>query len=149
MTNLENLAHKVIRSGPIIRWGRHTCTGLIITLGFFSSSLANAQALDEKAIQDLALQGTWAAEKKDWGYWSWSEDNTVCLRVISADGDCADTGTWTVDGNVMCYELTWWGKSYDVRKNCFTVHALGDGRYETLYHGGAMVSTFITFKVID
>jgi len=148
MTYLKKLAHKIVRSGPSIRWGRHACAELIITLGFFSSYPASAQALDGNAIQNLALQGTWAAEK-DWGYWSWSEDKTVCFRKIGADGDCADTGTWAVDGDVMCYELTWFGESYGVRKNCFTVQKLGDGRYETLYHGVAMVSTFITFKVID
>jgi hypothetical protein len=148
MTFLEKLAHKVIRSGPSIRWACHAGAGLIITLGFFCSSPATAQALDGNAIQKLALQGTWAAEK-DWGYWSWSEDGTVCFRKPSADGDCADTGTWAVDGDVMCYELTWFGESYDVRKNCVTVHTLGDGRYETKYHGGALASTFITFKVID
>jgi hypothetical protein len=29
------------------------------------------------------------------------------------------------------------------------VQALGDGRYETLYHGGAMVSTMFFFKVLE
>ena len=29
------------------------------------------------------------------------------------------------------------------------VNALGDGRYKTLYHGGAMVSTFFHFRVLN
>ena len=122
--------------------------GLMLTLCLLANSPAEAQALDGTAIQKLALQGTWAAEK-DWGNWSWSEDNTVCLRLTDQSGDCADTGTWTINGDVMCYELAWWGESYDVRKNCFTVNSLGDDRYEALYHGGAMVSTFIHFKVLE
>jgi hypothetical protein len=148
MTYLEKLTHKLVRSGPSNRWGRLACAGIAIALGCFSSSSASAQALDGNAIHELALKGTWAAEN-DWGYWSWSEDKTVCFRKIGANGDCADTGTWAIDGDVMCYELTWFGESYDVRKNCVTVHALDDGRYETRYHGLAMVSTFITFKVLD
>ncbi len=122
--------------------------GLMLAFGLLANSPSNAQALDGSAIQKLAMQGTWAAEERDMGYWSWSEDNMVCLRLFGPDGDCADTGTWSIDGDVMCYELTWWGEGYQYRINCYTVHALGDGRFEALYHGGVMVSKFITFTVI-
>ena len=121
---------------------------LIIALGLLSSSPAAAQKLDGDAIRDLVLKGTWAAQN-DWGYWGWSEDSSLCLRLFGPDGDCADTGTWTINGDVMCYELTWWGESYDVRKNCYTVHPLEDGRYETRYHGGALDSTFTIFTIIE
>ena len=123
--------------------------GLMLMLGLLASSPAEAQALNGAAVQKLALQGTWVAERTGWGYWSWGADNTVCLRLLNETEDCADTGTWTINGDVMCYELTWWGEAYDVRINCFTVHAVGDDRYETLYYGGAMVSTFIHFRVLD
>ena len=122
--------------------------GLALSLGLFGATPALAQSLDGAAIRALALQGTWAA-KNDWGYWSWSADNTVCLRVFGPEGDCADTGTWHIDGNVMCYELTWWGASYDVRKNCYTVHALEGGTYETRYHGGVLDTVFTTFKLVE
>ena len=130
------------------QWRRLASLGLMLTLGLLANSPAEAQALKGTAIQKLALQGTWVAEA-DWGYWSWGADNTVCLRCLNQTGDCADTGTWTINGDVMCYELTWWGESYDVRTNFFTVHVLGDDRYEALYHGGAMVSTFFHFKVLE
>ena len=122
---------------------------LMLTLGALANSPAEAQTLDGKAIEKLALQGTWAAKDSSYGNWSWSKDNTVCHRLLDPIGDCSDTGTWTINGDVMCYELTWWGNPYDIRKNCFTVKALGDDRYEALYHGGAMVSTFIHFKVLE
>ena len=119
-----------------------------MTLGLLGSSPAVAQALDGNAVRDIALQGTWAAEY-DWGYWTWSGDDSVCVRVFEPDGDCADTGTWTINGEALCYELTWFGEGYDVRKNCVTVHPLGDGRYDARYHGGALDSTFFIFKVIE
>ncbi len=122
---------------------------LMLTLGLLASSPAAAQALDGNAIQKLALQGTWAAEYPEWGNWSWNKDETVCLRVGGTEGKCADTGTWVINDNVICYELTWWGEAVGDRKNCFTAQALGDGRYETLYHGGAMVSTMYFFKVLE
>jgi hypothetical protein len=123
--------------------------GLILTLGLLANSPAEAQELDSAAIQNLALQGTWAAENPEWGNWSWNKDETVCLRVGDTEGKCADTGPWVINDNVICYELTWWGEAVGDRKNCFTVQALGDGRYETLYHGGAMVSTMFFFKVLE
>ena len=122
--------------------------GLLLTLGLLANSPAEAQALDGPAIQKLALQGTWAAEN-DWGYWSWKEDNSICLRKIEKSGKCTDTVTWSITGDVLCYKLTWLWKSNDVNANCFTIQALKDGRYEALFHGGAMVSTFIHFKMLE
>jgi hypothetical protein len=114
----------------------------------FGGPLAVAQALDGSEIRDLALRGAWLAQE-NWGYWSWSDDNSVCLRLFGPDGDCADTGRWTIDGDVMCYALTWWGESYDVRQNCFTVHSKGGFHYETRYHGGALDSVFFSYIVIE
>ena len=124
------------------------CAALLAAACIFGNSPVRAQALGEDAVRELALQGTWAAEK-DWGYWSWSDDNTVCLRVYSADGDCTDKGTWSVDGEVLCYELEWWGETYDLRKNCFTVQPMDDGRYETLLHGATLKTTSIVFQVLE
>ena len=36
----------------------------------------------------------------------------------------------------------------DCLKTLAQYNALGDGRFEALYHGGVMVSKFITFTVI-
>ena len=149
MTNAPKRNHGIRQSKPSNRGKRLACLGLIIALGLFANSPAEAQELDSTAIQKLALQGTWAAEDLEFGYWSWNKDETVCLRVGDTEGKCADTGTWVINDNVICYELTWWGETVDNRKNCFTAQALGDGRYETLYHGGAMVSTFYKFEVLE
>jgi len=130
-------------------WPRVLTVGaLALMLMLLASFSAKAQALDGNAVNQLALKGSWAAED-DFGFWNWDEDGTVCLRFLDPNSDCADKGTWTIDGDVMCYELGWWGESYGMRSNCFTVKALSDEKYEALYHGGAMVSTFITFSVLE
>jgi hypothetical protein len=121
---------------------------LTVVLVLLVSVSSKAQELDGDAIKQLALQGKWVADD-DWGIWSWAKDGTVCLRLLGPNSDCADKGTWAIDGDVMCYELGWWGESYDMRSNCFTVEALGDGKYEALHHGGAMVSTFIVFSIVE
>ena len=110
---------------------------------------AMAQEIDGEALEKLALGGVWQAEHAEYGLWNWDDSGSVCLRVGSADGDCFDTGTWEITDNVLCYELTTWGESVGERVNCFTVNALEDDRYETLFHGGAMVSRMFAFNVLE
>ncbi len=148
MTNAPKRNHETKQSKPCNRGKRLASLGLILTLGLLANSPAEAKALDGAAIQNLALQGTWAAQD-GWGYWSWKEDNSVCFRLFEKDTKCADTGTWVINDNAICYEFTWWGEIADVRINCVTVHALDDDRYETKHHGGAMVSTFFKFKLLE
>jgi len=113
------------------------------------STRAMAQELDNAALKELAIRGTWQADHAEYGLWTWGEDGSVCLRLGSADGDCFDTGTWEISGNILCYELTAWGESVGERVNCFTVNAMEGSRYETLFHGGAMVSRMFAFAVLD
>ncbi len=149
MTNAPKRNHRIKHSKPGNRGKRLVSLGLMLTLGLLAKSPAEATELDGAAIPKLALQGIWIAEHPEWGNWSWNKDETVCLRVGETEGKCADTGTWVINDNVICYELTWWGEASGVRKNCFTAQAPGDGRYETLYHGGAMVSTMFFFRVLE
>ena len=121
--------------------------GLVMMLAAFVYSPAQAQELYGAALQELMLRGTWVSEDRGWGNWSWNEDKTVCIRLGETEGKCWDTGTWAINENVICYEFTFWGA--DERKACFTAQALGDGRYETLYYGITMVSTFFEFTVLE
>jgi hypothetical protein len=148
MTNAPKRNHGKNNRSRATRGKRLASLGLMLTLGLFANSPAEAQALDGTAIQRLALKGTWAAQN-DWGYWSWKKDKSVCFQKYEKSGKCTDTGTWSIIGDVMCYKLTWLWKSIGINDNCFTIQALKDGRYEALYHGGAVVSTFIKFEVLE
>ncbi len=132
---------------------RKNCLPVILVLSLTVASgvmrPATAQELDGEALKKLALGGVWQAEHAEYGLWNWDDSGSVCLRVGSADGDCFDTGTWEITDNVLCYELTAWGESVGERVNCFTVNALEDNRYETLFHGGAMVSRMFAFSVLE
>ena len=121
---------------------------LFLTVASGGIGPAMAQELGGEALKKLALGGVWQAEHDEYGLWDWDDSGSVCLRVGSADGDCFDTGTWEITDNVLCYELTTWGESVGERVNCFTVSVLEDNRYETLFHGGAMVSRMFAFKVL-
>lgn len=119
----------------------------IIVLGLLLCPSVQAQDIDNDELQKLAFQGTWVTEHNEFGNWTWNKDDTVCVHLPGTDLECADTGTWVMNDNVICYEFTWWGSS--IQKNCFTVQELGEGRYETLYHGGAMVSAFFRFGLAN
>jgi len=119
---------------------------LTVTSGVMRPAMA--QELDGETLTKLALGGIWQAEHAEYGFWNWNASGSVCLRLDSADGDCFDTGTWEINDNVLCYELTTWGESAGDRVNCFTVSALEDNRYETLFHGSAMVSRMFAFRVL-
>ena len=54
------------------QWRRLASLGLILTLGLLANSPAEVQALNGTALQKLAVQGTWAAEEAELGYWSWT-----------------------------------------------------------------------------
>ena len=149
MTYAPKRNNETKQSKPCNPGKRLASLGLILAFGLLANSPAEAQELDSAAVQKLALQGMWVAEDTEFGNWSWNKDKTVCIRIDETEGNCADTGTWAINDNVVCYELTWWGGASGVRKTCFTVQAHGDGRFETLYHGGAMVSTMYFFEVLE
>jgi hypothetical protein len=128
---------------PFLIWS------LFISMGLFAGSVSAEQELDGSAVEKLALRGIWAAEENSYGYWKWNEDGSVCLRLHEPGGDCADTGTWAIDGNFICYELEWWGEAYGQRDACLSVVAHDGTPYEVLFQGDALVSTMFHFTVLE
>ena len=133
-----------------LRITRQIYFGLVMMLAAFVYSPAQAQELDGAALQELALRGTWVAEHRTLGSnWTWNEDKTVCVRQGDTEGKCWDTGTWSINENVIRYEFTFWGETNQERIGYFAAQALGDGRYEALQYGTAFVSTMFYFKVLE
>jgi len=124
---------------------------IAIALAFcvFTAPASFADPFDAAALRELALSGVWTTEETDMGYWTWNEDGTVCLGLFEPSGECDDRGTWTIDGDAMCYALEWWGEMYGYRENCFTVQPIGDGRYQALYREESQVPVFVTFSVLE
>ena len=122
---------------------------LIFSIALFSGSIAAAQELDGSAVKDLALQGIWVAEEHSYGYWSWNEDGSVCLRINDPTSDCQDTGTWAIDGDFICYELEWWGEAYGQRAACISVVAHEGRPYEVIFQADAMNSTMFNFTLLE
>jgi hypothetical protein len=139
------------KCNPIRLWKlKHLakCLSILVlySLVTVSPAQADVEALNGDALKKLAYQGTW--KSKRFGLWKWNEDNTVCLRLIAKEDNCSDTGTWEIADNVLCYKLSWWGKSYGIQENCFTVTKLEGGRYES-YHHTVVGSMFKNFEVLE
>ncbi|MDH3282356.1 MAG: hypothetical protein OEQ18_14670 [Gammaproteobacteria bacterium] len=120
-------------------------------ISFFTlcaSLQAAAATLDAKAARRLISDRMWqqkAPAGPGYIYWSWKSDGSVCLRTEDENGKCADTGRWKLDGDRLCYELTWWGASAGRKSACFRISDQGKGRYEALQDNGL---TFFTFSVV-
>ena len=120
-------------------------SGVALLLAFAAFSLcapAAADTLDAKALSGVVSGHTWQ-EKNIAGagylYWTWNSDGSVCLRQ-EPTGSCMDTGSWKLDGDSVCYDLSWWGKSGGYNARCFRIADKGGGHYEMIPVSG--VTTF-------
>jgi len=120
---------------------------LIPFLTLCASLPAAAATLDAKAARSLISDRMWqqkAPAGPGYNYWSWKSDGSVCLRTDGKNSKCADTGSWKLDGDRLCYKLTWWGASIGRKSACFRISDQGQGRYEALQDNGL---TFFTFSL--
>jgi hypothetical protein len=112
---------------------------------FFSATLlarpSGAADLGADAVKSLLGGKMWKTEKmgqsNQLGSFEWKKDGMVCLRLgDNTSGKCDDSGTWRIDGARLCWEFTWWLKTYDMASACLGVAELGKGRYEAKMASG-------------
>ena len=91
---------------------------------------AAAAILDEKAAISLLSDRVWQQKKNAtpgrFNYWFWRADKSVCIQLEERSGKCDDAGPWKLDGERLCYELTWWGATQGEKKACFRISDLGN-----------------------
>jgi len=93
------------------------------------------RALDAKAAKDLTANRVWQIRRSrtsGFDYWSWNSDGSVCVRLGENTGKCADTGRWKLDGQRICYDLTWWGETQELKSLCFRISEQSKGRFAWL-----------------
>ena len=130
-----------MKSGDLLKG--HCGVALLLAVAAFSlSAPAAADTLDAEALSGLVSGHTWKQVNTVGGgylYWAWNTDGAVCLRQ-EATGSCMDTGRWKLDGDSVCHELSWWGKSSGSNVRCYRVAGKGEGHYEMIPVDG--VTTF-------
>ena len=110
---------------------------------------AERKVLDAKAAKTLTSGRMWHSKSisgSGFFSWSWKSDGSVCLRDNEDAGKCLDTGTWKLENDRLCYELTWWGASSGFKSNCFRIEDKGKGRYGWLKDNGLSVIEFSVAK---
>jgi len=123
---------------------------ILVAISFFvvgAAVQAATATLDAKATKNLMLDHVWQMKLgSGHAYWSWKSDGSVCFRVEAGEGKCADTGSWKLDGNRLCYDLTWWGASGGFKSSCFRVSNKGKGWYEAVEDNGVTLFEFSAAK---
>ena len=131
----------------------NTCLAIVFELGAGQPADAQkaARALDAAEVRSVAMDRTW--EAKPGGrratttqYWTWNSDGSVCLRLNEKTGNCADTGKWRLDGERVCYELTWYGQAGRGKSLCFGIAEKGGGRYAWILENGELTREFTVLK---
>jgi hypothetical protein len=111
-----------------------------------ASEQAGAGSLDAQATKSL-VSGHTLQVKFGSGvvaFWTWGSDGSLCARQDAIDSACIDNGTWKVEGDRLCYELTYLGASDGWKSNCLRIVDNGQGRYEAVQENGL---TFWEFSV--
>jgi len=116
---------------------------LLLPSQVFSATLDGEAARHLLSDRDMASKNI-AGE--GFYYWTWKADGSVCMRLQEKDGQCADTGTWKIERDRVCYAFTWWGKSDGFGTNCFRILEGTKGHYEAIQDNGMRLFEFTVGK---
>ena len=120
---------------------------LILPVAFCAATPVFAATLDAKAARSLISDRVWQQQRRTGSgfvYWYWKSDSSVCIRLEDKNSKCDDTGHWKLDGDRLCFEITWYLKSAGGNSACFRISSQGEGRYEAISDNGL---TFFEFTV--
>jgi hypothetical protein len=97
---------------------------------------AKAEAdLDAAQLKTLVSGRTWViafygdlSDKLRTAYWDFQPDGRVCARLANTapGSNCADTGKWRLEGDKLCWELGWFGKTDGFQAACGRARRQGD-----------------------
>ena len=91
--------------------------------------------LDAGQLKTLVTGRTWAiafygdlTDKTRTAYWNFQPDGRVCARLANnpPGSSCADSGKWRLEGDKLCWELGWFGKTDGFQAACGRARRNGD-----------------------
>lgn len=113
--------------------------GVLATSVLVAATPVSSATLDGKAMRTLTSDQVWQVTSNRGpgrNYWAWKADGSVCLRVGEKTGKCTDTGHWKIEGDRLCYELSWWGATDGMKSGCVRIAEKGKAAYEALEESG-------------
>jgi len=124
---------------------RRLMIAALLTLAPGVARTATANVLEASAAKALITDRTWQQQQAHGPgklYWTWKSDGSACLRIDDGQGKCTDTGKWKLEGNRMCYELTWWGATVGRKSACFRITDKGKNQFEAVQDNGLPLFEF-------
>ena len=118
---------------------RHRVASLVLALVAVAASAQSAVTVAGRDLSALASGRSWSLSP--YGdpdnpavsmVWDFRSDGSVCARAAGtkAGDPCADEGRWSIKGDLLCWELSWYGASYGFKTACSSVRALTGERLE-------------------
>ena len=117
-----------------------TMIALLLTASMVTPALPqSSQNIKGESLRDLVAGRSWAISFQGNTdnprltlIWDFRKDGSICARAAGQErGEkCADEGSWAVRGDMMCWELKWFGKSQGFKSACSLVNKVGAGRFE-------------------
>lgn len=133
-----------MNTGINLRW--YLAGAALVTLAaFLLPPTVAAATLDGTSARSLLSNRNMASKNvagSGFYYWTWKADGSVCMRLQEKEGPCADTGTWKIERDRVCYAFTWWGKSSGFGTNCFRISESAAGGYEAIQDNGMRLFEF-------
>lgn len=127
------------------------------------ASLTSAPAYSQSAIPIAGEALKALANGRSWGIsyygdptnpaltmvWDFRKDGSVCARSPGGKkGDkCMDQGKWSVNGEVLCWELSWMGEAGGFKADCFSVRRVDNDQYQ-MNRQKEPGTKFAVFKVL-
>lgn len=130
------------------------CALAVAALGAFPLRAQTATAIVGDELRSLVSGRSWAlstygdpTNPATTMIWDFRKDGTVCARPgASKVGDkCADEGRWVLRGNLICWDLTWFGGSVGFKSACSSVKRTGPERVQ-LHNEKTPDLTFMVVK---
>ena len=107
--------------------GRFACLTTLATLSVLPLRANATVAIVGDELRALVSGRSWAlstygdpTNPATTMVWDFRSDGTVCARPgASKVGDtCADEGKWSLRGDLLCWNLTWFGASFGFKTAC-------------------------------
>ena len=114
----------------VARGIRVLCSLCVMPFATHAQTEVNAEQL-----RALAAGRTWAiafygdlTDKTRTAYWDFKPDGAVCARLANnpPGSSCADSGKWRLEGDKLCWELGWLGKTDGFQAVCGRARRSGD-----------------------
>jgi hypothetical protein len=138
----------------MLRCLKFVCALALAALGATPLRAQTATAIVGDELRSLVSGRSWAlstygdpTNPATTMIWDFRKDGTVCARPgASKVGDkCADEGRWVLRGNLVCWDLTWFGASAGFKSACSSVKRTGPQRLQ-LHNEKSPDLTFMVVK---